>query len=372
MIRADVHLHSRDSRKVVHENCVTSRYNILDSYADPEQQYKIAMDSGMDLFVLTDHNSIDEAKMLADKYDNCIVGCEYYVECANKDYQRPTAQDHEVLVLDVDDYFHKEAMRARLHGVREFSRLVKEKPHSLAHPGWAVNAKAHPIKMSELEEWVSSYDVIEGLNGDLIRANELAHMASLYWKKPMSGGSDDHAYVQTALAYTVAPDANSKGEFLQHFREGRIYPEGSNGCLVNAQRTMINIGRGFLDSEKERRKEMGFFRYFSEDLSRLLMLVAPLLIPAYLRVAAIRNKVAYERLGYELEERFIDYIKSQKDARLKAAVSELERGLQDEIDGISAMMKPRSGYIPKLCFLDRIFSFLLGGSKAVRSDFENT
>lgn len=368
MIKADTHLHSRGSAKVIVGNHITTKLGVLESYIRAEEQYQKAKAKGMDLVTLSDHDVIFEAKRLVELHpEDTFVSCEYWIS------GRPEGQDPEILVLDVDDDLHKELMEAKKYGIKVFTDMVKsaKKPYALAHPALSVKSNAPRVKVSEIEEWIQYCDVIEAINGCCQRENEIAHIIARYHKKAMCGGSDDHVGLTTALTYTVAPNANTKSEFLQQFREGNMYPEGEYSSIKKAQKEMILTGKQFIADERRKQREIGFFKYFNDDPLRILVALIPLVLPFYLKVAGRRFREMLERRAFALEMEYIQFIRSQYNVQIKDASSGLEAKLENEMNNLLNITRPKNEYISELNTFERFLHFILGKSDSIKSYFES-
>lgn len=366
MKKVDVHVHSKGSNRVVSQNVFTQKVGVLESYVEAEHQYCLAKRRGMDYVTISDHNSISEAKKLVELHpDDAFVSCEYEVS------GRPEGQNADVVVLGVDDYSHNEFMRVREYGFKEFIKAVSDskRPYTLAHPALRVKAKV-PLSVPEIQEWVDMCTVIESINGDCQRENEVAEIIARYNGKARSGGSDDHAGLFTGLTYTVAPGADAKDAFLSSFASGNIYPEGEYTSVKKSQAMMIEIGRQFFSGERLRMKAEGFFSYFNSDSKRIVVLLSQFLAPAYLRIAGRRLKVAQERYSLALEKSYISYILSKKEEAIQDYVSDFESKLEERLSDIFSMVRPPNKYIPRLNFLEKIINFIVSKSENVKSDFD--
>ncbi len=369
MTTCDIHVHSIGSDRIIPGSNITKEYNIRESYVNAEHQYQLAKVRGMDFVTLSDHNSISEAKRLVEIHPkDCFISCEYEVK------GEPGGQDPEVLVLDLDDNIHKELMHVRQYGIKEFTNLVKEakKPHSLAHIAYPVNPKGPRLTAKEMNEWPSLCDVIEGVNGDGMRINELARIVAEHKNKPMSGGSDDHAGIHTGLTYTVVPEANSKDEFLQHFTEGKVHPEGEWGSMQKNYRTMLTTGRQFIRHEKEVMSEIGRIGYLKKDPLRFFKLIAaPLILPSYIRVSSKKYMESLEKRTLALEDSFFEYLEKTNEDALKEQVKDLKTWQEEKLKYLLSLVKSTSAYIPKYSFIERVINWLLKNNSSVQNDFDS-
>lgn len=366
MKKVDVHVHSKGSQQVIRGSNATRKLGVKESYVDFEHQYRLAKKRGMDYVTLSDHNSISEAMKLVEAHPkDTFMSCEYLIK------GRPEGQDLEILVLDIDQQMHCSLMNATEYGAKAFVDLVRQadRPFSLAHPAWAVQPKPR-LTVNELEEWVGMCDVIEGLNGDCQRENEVAQIIAKYKGKPMSGGSDDHGGLHTGLTYTVAPEASSKEEFLQHFKEGKIHSEGEGGSIRKFYREIMSIGRGYLASEKVKIKSLGIRKYAELYPDRFLkgLIVKPML-PFILMLTARFSKEAYEMRCKDLEDAYIRHIKQGHEKLIQEVIGNLEKKLENNIESLESMVKSPEAYIPTYSFIERIIKYFLGKKDYVYTDF---
>ncbi len=366
MKKVDIHVHSRGSQQVVRGSSVTKSLGIKESYMTFEHQYRLAKSRGMDYVTISDHNSISEAVKLVEAYPkDTFMSCEYLIK------GKPDCQDLEILVLDVDQHLHEELMEAAALGAKAFVDLVRKagKPFTLAHPAWAVQPKPR-LTVDELEEWVDMCDIIEGINGDCQRENEVAHIIAKYKKKPMSGGSDDHSGLYTGLTYTVAPEAGSKEEFLQHFKEGRIYPEGEWGSIRKFRRELTAIGKAYITSEKCKRKTMGIRKYAAVHPGRLLRgMIVPPVLPIILMMTARFSKEAYEVRCKQLEDAYLAHVKQKHEQLIHEVIGSLEKKLETSIESLEGMVRPSDKYIPTYSLVEKVIKYIFGKKDYVHTDF---
>ena len=367
MKKVDVHVHSKGSQQVIRGSTVTKAMGVKESYVDFEHQYRLAKKRGMDYVTLSDHNSISEAIKLVEAHPkDTFMSCEYLIK------GRPEGQDLEILVLDIDPQLHCSLMKATEYGAKTFVDAVRQadKPFSLAHPAWAVQPRPKLITVDELEEWVDLCDIIEGLNGDCQRENEVAQIIAKYKCKPMSGGSDDHGGLHTGLTYTVAPEANSKEEFLQHFKEGRIHPEGEGGSIRKFYREIMSIGKGYLASEKVKIKSLGIRKYAEQHPNRFLKgLIAKPMLPFILMLTARFSKEAYEMRCRNLEDSYLAHIKQKHEKLIQEMIGNLEKKLDNNVESLESMVKSSEAYIPTYTLIEKVIKYLFGKKDYVHTDF---
>lgn len=242
MIKADLHVHSRFSE---HPNdWFLQRIGAAESYTEPEYIYKKGLERGMDLITITDHNRIDGALLLKEKYpDRVITGME-----ATTYFPEDGCKIH-VMIYGLDRRQAEEIQIARksIYDLRDY--IVKESlACSVAHATYAVNDK---LTVDHLEKLILLFDVFEGINGARERLNNETWMEVLSsltpeqidelkkkhgivpmsddpWIKGFTGGSDDHAGIFMGQTCTTAAVANNPEEFLQAIRDRKTLASGSH------------------------------------------------------------------------------------------------------------------------------------------------
>ena len=83
---------------------------------------------------------------------------------------------------------------------------------------------------------------METLNGQLLAAcNREAEALSARWGKIPLGGSDSHTLAELGRAFTEAPRARDKAEFLAALKDGRARARGRSGGWWQLTRAVWNI-----------------------------------------------------------------------------------------------------------------------------------
>lgn len=77
MARVDLHCHSYYSDQPIH--WLFRKLGARESYTPVEELYRRQKRRGMDFVTITDHNRIDGAVELAEKYPDCFISCEFTV-----------------------------------------------------------------------------------------------------------------------------------------------------------------------------------------------------------------------------------------------------------------------------------------------------
>lgn len=221
--RADLHCHSTASQ--VSKLGVQRALGLPECATPSEEVYELAKRRGMDFVTITDHDTIDGAVEIADRYDDAFVSEELTARF------RGEPQAVHVLCLGITPDEHH-WLQAHANDVEEIAEYLGDRQIacSLAHPFYAVEAPLLPRHRRRLAEL---FGVWETRNG--ARAGELNLPAAVYIDThggAGTGGSDDHAGVDVGRTYTEAPTATTPAEFLAHLRAGRVTACGQQGSAV--------------------------------------------------------------------------------------------------------------------------------------------
>jgi glycosyltransferase involved in cell wall biosynthesis/predicted metal-dependent phosphoesterase TrpH len=221
--RADLHVHSEASQ--MSRLGVQRALGLPECATPPEEAYELAKRRGMDFVTLTDHDTIDGAVLLADRYDDAFVSEELTT------WFRGEQQAVHVLCFGItpDDHDRLQAMAPDVETVAEYLQ-EHEIACALAHPFYAVTAPLTPRHRRRLAQL---FGVWETRNGS--RAPELNSPAAVYIDTHGGigiGGTDDHAGVDIGRTYTETPRAASPGDFLANIRDGLATARGEQGSAA--------------------------------------------------------------------------------------------------------------------------------------------
>jgi predicted metal-dependent phosphoesterase TrpH len=220
--RVDLHCHSTASQ--LSRLGVQRSLGLPECATPPEEVYELAKRRGMDFVTITDHDTIDGCRALADRPD-CFVSEELTARFAGEPQAVHilcygiTPGDHEWLQAHAGDV---EACAAYL--------AENEITCALAHPFYDVAA---PLTARHRRRLAELFPVWEVRNGS--RAAELNMPAVIYVETHGStgiGGSDDHAGVDIGRTYTEVPDASTPEEFLAQIRAGEATAAGEQGSAA--------------------------------------------------------------------------------------------------------------------------------------------
>ncbi|MFA5888179.1 MAG: PHP domain-containing protein [Candidatus Nanoarchaeia archaeon] len=353
MRKCDIHVHSEGSDGVIGIT-FTKLCGVKECYSTPEDIYKLAIARGMDYVTITDHNRLDKSVYLVEKIDRkkCFTGCEYTIQCND------TAHKVDVVCLDINEKQHKDLMALRKIGVKEFAAYVKENkiPHTLAHPAWPV--EMNPKLTPEIViGWINLFNVIETINGDIERANDIAQRLvkakgyKMHDKNPeqilgTTGGGDAHVLSGIARAYTVAPHAKTKEGFLEAVLNGNVYAEGeySNLQLLNDQ--IMEGVQAHMRFEYQEIKRLGIRDYVKRNPIHLAYIaLVPILSPILPKAIARNLKTSIEERSYSLEKKCVDALLNKE---FKEELMEIYTKITQRKKELEEDMKSPGFYLPPL------------------------
>ncbi len=212
VIRIDMHVHT------VHS---------YDCLSDPDAVIGTAVARGLDRVVIADHNEIEGALALKERYpDRVIVGEEV-----------KTAERVDIIGLYITERIPKGTpARETCERIRAQGGLVY-----FPHPYAAGTGGGGKV----LEEVADLVDVVEGFNARLhsARLNERAQAFARSRGLPMGAGSDAHTLREIGRAYVeVPPFRDEPGAFLAALRDAKIVGRQSSR-LVHLASTYAKFRR---------------------------------------------------------------------------------------------------------------------------------
>ncbi|MDQ6626686.1 MAG: hypothetical protein M3Y69_11220, partial [Verrucomicrobiota bacterium] len=253
MSRCDLHVHSRYSERS--QEWLFRRFDLPDSYSDPEELYRELRGRGMDFVTITDHDTIEGVLRISDKPHTFLSE------------QVTTFFPHDPCKIHLLVWGLSEAQHADIVGIRDNifdlqKYLAQAKlAHAVAHPLYSINGK---LDTSHLERLILLFKHFEGINGlrdallselaqeilagltpqkidELANRHNFAPTHSEPWQKVLLGGSDDHGGQFLAAAFTETPAVRSSEAFLQKIREGACEARGHSG-------TPLALSHGFYNT----------------------------------------------------------------------------------------------------------------------------
>ncbi len=318
MARADLHVHSSSS---AHPSVwFLQRLGTRESYVDPETVYQTARSQGMDFVTITDHNTIEGALRLRDKYPQRVfTGLEattYFPEDGTKIH---------VLVygLEQEHYDQIERIRHSIYDLRDYIR-ESNLAHAVAHATFSVNRQ---LTLAHIEKLFLLFDSFEGINGSRNRDNndilsqvllsltpdimeELEHkyhikpFSSTSWLKSLVGGTDDHSGLFIGTSYTDAEAETPEG-FIERIKMQQTTPGGRHNDYRGLAFAVYKVAYDF---SKSRGK--GIASSFFSSLNHLIFEKQSL---------SFRKKLSLEKV--KLANTF-------RETRIKSLLLELVNSLQ--------------------------------------------
>jgi len=239
MAKVDLHVHSIYSEHP--SEWFLQRLGAGESYTEPEFIYEQMKSKGMDFVTITDHNNIEGALILQEKYsEEIIIGDE-----ATAYFPEDGCKVHVLLYgLDRKQFTEVQRIRTNIYNLRDY---IKEQniAYSVAHATFSVNGK---LTYEHLEKLLLLFDVFEGINGgrnemhnttwlnvlDNLNERQIEQMYEKHnidpisntpWIKGLTAGSDDHAGLFMGETYTEVEATNVK-QYLEQLRHKNSIPRG--------------------------------------------------------------------------------------------------------------------------------------------------
>jgi predicted metal-dependent phosphoesterase TrpH len=290
-MRCDLHVHSTYSGRA---ELPFLRHVGNECYSEPQAVYELALERGMDLVTITDHDSIDGALRLA-HLPNTFVSEEVTLRL-------PEGRQLHVNVFDIDDTQHA-AIQLRRDDPEAFFAWLAEQRIAAA-VNHLFSALAGDRKLSDLHLPLGRLPLIEGLNNAMpmghnaaaLRVGREARMAPI-------GGSDAHSLAHVARAFTIVPGARTKAEFLQGLRDGLTIPAGRPGSYARLTREVSCVfAAGYADAARALLRGEGSLRRYAA--LGLLVPLLPLLPLVTLGIYA--HEVAFAAAHYRAFRRSLD------------------------------------------------------------------
>ncbi|MFZ3199777.1 MAG: PHP domain-containing protein [Candidatus Acidiferrales bacterium] len=249
-MKCDMHVHSSFSG-----DCTTAIVGKFcrECYSDPSEVYSLLERRGMNLFTLTDHDSIEGAEALR-RHPDFFLSEE--LTC-----RMPSGTEVHIGVYDFHERQHVQLLERRNDIVALLMYLSERRLFfSINHVFSSLTGRR------ELEDfaWFQEYfPAVETRNGQMLEGVNL-HAANLarQWQKIGIGGSDAHALPSVGRTYTEVPGARDKDEFFAGLRNGRGRVAGESGSFLKLTRDVLLVAA-----------EMMREKYWTALLSPLAVLI---------------------------------------------------------------------------------------------------
>lgn len=282
MAKIDLHLHSKYSE--MPSQWFMKKFSALECYTEIEDVYKIATSRGMDFITITDHNRIDGALKLKEKYpDKVIVGVESSVKFPESDH----SIDLLLYGITPEQFEEIELLRKNVYEIRDYIKS-ENIAYSVAHPTFSENGK---LDFEHLEKLILLFDVFEGRNGgrtqihndiwidatinltpeiieDLYSKHRIEPISDTPWLKGYTAGSDDHSGLFIGTTYTLIPNAKTTDDVVNSIREKNTIPFGNHNDFKRLLFTALKVFYEFLKDNKQVR----YHKFLDEVLRNNLIL----------------------------------------------------------------------------------------------------
>lgn len=263
-MRVDLHLHSSASGMATNwwVKSLGFGFETRESYAPPDDAYRMAKQAGMAFVTLTDHETIDGALTLVDKPD-FFVGEEVTATFPED------GNTVDVLVYGLGADHHRE-IQARRYDVYRLVDYLREAGlvHVLAHPMVSLGA---PLDRAAIEKRLVLFGLWEFINGarsaeqnlltqKIARGTDALDLRQMAARHGLAvpphraiagtGGSDDHGGLFVAATHTLVPRVGSTRELLAAMAAGEVWPAGEDGSPEKLAHTGFRIaGSAYMESE---------------------------------------------------------------------------------------------------------------------------
>jgi predicted metal-dependent phosphoesterase TrpH len=211
-----------------------------ESYSPPGEVYSALQERGMNLFTLTDHDSIEGSEELR-KHPDFFLSEE--LTC-----RMPSGTEVHIGVYDLHERQHVQLQQRRNDLVALLMYLTERRLFfSINH---VFSSLTGPREREDFAWFEAYFPAIEARNGHMLEsANVHAENLARQWDKIAIGGSDAHALPSVGTAYTEVPGAQDKEEFFAGLRNGLGRVEGESGCFTKLTRDVLLIGLEMMREE---------------------------------------------------------------------------------------------------------------------------
>ncbi len=231
-MRCDLHAHSKHSGPV---DLPVLRRLARECYSEPLAVYETALQRGMDLVTLTDHDTIEGALTLA-HLPRFIVGEE--VTCT-----LPGGRSLHVGVYDITPAQHETIARRRTDAEALFAYLAEQRIPAVVNHLFSPLTGARDVADFHLA--LRGVRLVEARNGMMPESTNLAALrAAKSAGRATVGGSDAHTLATVARAWTIVPGARSKEGFIEGLRRGATIAAGRSGSYARLTADLLRLFAG--------------------------------------------------------------------------------------------------------------------------------
>jgi glycosyltransferase involved in cell wall biosynthesis len=255
--KVDLHIHSKFSDRSA--EWIFRRFEFPDSYSDPKALYRRLKEKGMSYVTFTDHNRIDGCLEIAALEDTFVS------EEITAQFPEDNVRVH-LLLWNITEAQHNEVqpLRKNLYELQQYLAQAGIN-HAVAHPLYDMNRQLTADHVQRLVLLFKHFEGINGLRDSLLSDTTRFILRSLTpetirrfserqklepthpepWRKVLVAGSDDHAGIFPASAYTEAPDCDSVKELFDFIRKGDCVIRGDGGTPLAIAHGLYNLAYRF-------------------------------------------------------------------------------------------------------------------------------
>jgi glycosyltransferase involved in cell wall biosynthesis len=255
--KVDLHIHSKFSDRSA--EWIFRRFEFPDSYSDPKLLYRRLKEKGMSYVTFTDHNRIDGCLEIAGLQDTFLS------EEITAQFPDDNVKVH-LLLWNITEAQHTEVqpLRNNLYELQQFLAGAGIH-HAVAHPLYDMNRQLTADHVQKLVLLFKHFEGINGLRDSLLSDTTRFILRSLTpetirrfserqklepthpepWRKVLVAGSDDHAGIFPASAYTEAPDCDSVRELFDFIGKGDCVIRGEAGTPLVIAHGLYNTAYRF-------------------------------------------------------------------------------------------------------------------------------
>ncbi|MCF8144239.1 MAG: glycosyltransferase [Deltaproteobacteria bacterium] len=275
-MKIDLHVHSKFSTRP--SQWVLQKIGCPESFTDPLELRRIALEKGMSMVTITDHNTIEGALKIAHSPDTFIS------EEVTTYFPEDGCKVH-VLAFNISEGQHSEIQKVR-SSIFDLAGFLKTEGivHVIAHPLYSTNDRMNADHFEQLLLLFKNFElngardesqnrilkaIVTGLQPRdierLVDKHGIEPGFSEPWRKNLTGGSDDHSSLNIARRYTEVEAVQTLDEFLKGVCSGQCLSHGSEATPLTLSYMLYSIAYQFY------RKKFSLDRYVHKDiLMRLL------------------------------------------------------------------------------------------------------
>jgi glycosyltransferase involved in cell wall biosynthesis len=255
--KVDLHIHSKFSDRSA--EWIFRRFEFPDSYSNPRLLYQRLKEKGMSYVTFTDHNRIDGCLEIAD-LPTAFISEEVTAQFPDDNF------NVHLLAWNLTERQHVEIQQVR-RNIYELQEYLAHAgiPHAVAHPLYDTNRQLTADHIQKIILLFKHFEGINGLRDSLLSDTARFILRSLTpemiqrfadrqqlepthpepWRKILIGGSDDHAGIFPASAYTEAADCSSVEEFFYFIGKGDCVARGEAGTPLVIAHGLYNTAYQF-------------------------------------------------------------------------------------------------------------------------------